>query len=206
MLTRPLTWHRFRELNSGDNVRRGMPLPLLRDWLSNSVSIKRNFEDNFSPRIWSARYGQTGNLKPLIANHSLSTLSFAVRNDQTSILRSAFHSDLKFRKFHVSNEAVHSGCTDQTQPTARLVIVLERSRAQKISAGDNTFAKWKGTFRSKSHLQSWSRIFGSDQSEMVRSICRINRNFRNFGLNGKRPRSLSTEIHVYCKRQFVPRD
>ena len=37
------------------------------------------------------------------------------------------------------------------------------------------------------HLQSWSRIFRSDQTEMVRSIWCTNRNFRNFGLNGKRP-------------------
>ena len=36
------------------------------------------------------------------------------------------------------------------------------------------------------HLQSWSRIFRSDQTEMVRSIWCTNRNFRNFGLNGKR--------------------
>ena len=38
------------------------------------------------------------------------------------------------------------------------------------------------------HLQSWSRIFRSDQTEMVRSIWCSNRNYRNFGLNGKRPR------------------
>ena len=37
------------------------------------------------------------------------------------------------------------------------------------------------------HLQSWSQIFRSDQTEMVRSIWCTNRNFRNFGLNGKRP-------------------
>ena len=37
------------------------------------------------------------------------------------------------------------------------------------------------------HLQSWSRIFRSDQTEMVRSIWWTNRNFRTFGLNGKRP-------------------
>ena len=37
------------------------------------------------------------------------------------------------------------------------------------------------------HLQSWSRIFRTDQTEMVRSIWRTNRNFRTFGLNGKRP-------------------
>ena len=39
------------------------------------------------------------------------------------------------------------------------------------------------------HLQSWSRIFRSDQTEMVRSIWCTNRNYRNFGLNGKRPKS-----------------
>ena len=32
-----------------------------------------------------------------------------------------------------------------------------------------------------------SRIFRSDQTEMVRSIWWTNRNFQNFGLNGKRP-------------------
>ena len=37
------------------------------------------------------------------------------------------------------------------------------------------------------HLQSWSRIFRSDQTEKVRSIWCTNRNYRNFGLNGKRP-------------------
>ena len=40
------------------------------------------------------------------------------------------------------------------------------------------------------HLQSWSRIFPSDQTEKVRSISWTNRNFRNFGLNGKRPKTL----------------
>ena len=37
------------------------------------------------------------------------------------------------------------------------------------------------------HLQSWSRIFRSNQTEMVRSIWWTNQNFRNFGLKGKRP-------------------
>ena len=56
-------------------------------WLSNSISKKRNFEDNFSakievsewmntnmaaasyhPRILSPKYGQTGNIKPLTVN------------------------------------------------------------------------------------------------------------------------------------------
>ena len=35
------------------------------------------------------------------------------------------------------------------------------------------------------HLQRCSQIFQSDETELVRSIS--NRNFRNFGLNGKRP-------------------
>ena len=34
------------------------------------------------------------------------------------------NSGLKFQKFHVPNGKVHSGCTDPSQATARLVIVL----------------------------------------------------------------------------------
>ena len=37
------------------------------------------------------------------------------------------------------------------------------------------------------HLQSWSRILLSEQTEMIPSVWCTNRNFRNFGLNGKRP-------------------
>ena len=47
----------------------------------------------------------------------------------------------------MSSGAVHSGCTDATQATARLVIVL-LSRIQKSDTGDNNFVKWKGTFGS----------------------------------------------------------
>ena len=57
------------------------------------------------------------------------------------------NSGLKFREFYVFNGTVHSGCTDPTQATARLVIVLA-SRIQKSGTGDNNFVKWKGTFRS----------------------------------------------------------
>ena len=71
------------------------------------------------------------------------------------------------------------------------------SRIEKSGTEDSNFGKWKGTFRSHrpktvDHLQSWSRIFQSDQTEMVRSIWWTNRNFRTFGLNGKRPSFLST--------------
>ena len=41
------------------------------------------------------------------------------------------------------------------------------------------------------HLQSWSRIFRSDQTEMVRCT---NRNVRNFGLNRKGPLKLCTYL------------
>ena len=57
------------------------------------------------------------------------------------------NSGLKFRKFSVFNGTVHSGSTDPTQATARLVIVLA-SRIRKSGTGDNNFVKWKGTFRS----------------------------------------------------------
>ena len=45
------------------------------------------------------------------------------------------------------NGTVHSDCTDPTQATASLVIVLV-SRMQKRGAGDNNFVKLKGIFRS----------------------------------------------------------
>ena len=40
---------------------------------------------------------------------------------------------------------VHSSCTDRTQATARLDIVLIE-RMQKSDTGDYNFVKWKGTF------------------------------------------------------------
>ena len=57
-----------------------------------------------------------------------------------------YNSGLNFRNFHVPNETIHSGCTDQTQATGGLVIVLV-SRIQKIDTWDNSFVKRKGTFR-----------------------------------------------------------
>ena len=58
------------------------------------------------------------------------------------------NSGLKFRKLHVLNGTVHSGCTDPTQATARLVIGLE-SRIQKSgTAWGQQFCQRKGTFRS----------------------------------------------------------
>ena len=36
------------------------------------------------------------------------------------------NSGLKFRKLHVLNGTVHSGCTDPTQATARFVIVASQ--------------------------------------------------------------------------------
>ena len=55
---------------------------------------------------------------------------------------------LKFRKLHALNETVHSGCTDLTQATARLVIVLESRIQRAVLPGDNNFVKRKGIFRS----------------------------------------------------------
>ena len=49
-------------------------------------------------------------------------------------------SGLKFGKFSVPNGTVHSGCTDPTRTTARLVIVLV-SWMQKRDTGDNNFVK-----------------------------------------------------------------
>ena len=54
------------------------------------------------------------------------------------------NSSVKLRKFHVPNGTVHYDCTDPTQATARLVIVLV-SRIQKSGTEDNNFVKCKGT-------------------------------------------------------------
>ena len=92
------------------------------------------------------------------------------------------------------NGTVHSVCTDPTQATARLVIVLVR-RIQKSGTRENNFVTME---RDNSvgptemtrpvkvdRLQRCSQIFQSDRTVLVRSIS--NRNFRNFGVNGKRP-------------------
>ena len=121
--------------------------------------------------------------------------------------RTALSIQQKFR-FEISEiPRAHSSCTDPTQATARLVIVFV-SRIQNSGTGDNNFVKWKRTFRSDrptemtrpvkvDNVQNWSRIFRSNQTEMVRSIWCTNRNFRNFGLNRKRPRRLtSTDVRA----------
>ena len=78
------------------------------------------------------------------------------------------NSGLKFRKFHVPNGTVQSGCTDSIQATARLVIIL-LSRLQKSGTGDNNFVKWKGTFRSD--RRKWSVTGQSEPpSKLVPSI------------------------------------
>ena len=50
------------------------------------------------------------------------------------------------------NGSVHSGCTDPTQATVRLVIVLV-TRIQGSSTGNNNFVKWRGT--SLSYRPKW---------------------------------------------------
>ena len=88
------------------------------------------------------------------------------------------NSGLKFRKFHVPNETVYSGCTDPTQATARLVIVLV-SRIQKSGTGDNKFVKLKGT----KVVPNCVPITES-RSSPFHFIS--NRNFQDFGLKEKR--------------------
>jgi len=99
-------------------------------------------------------------------------------------------SGLEFRKFHVPNATVHFGCTDPTQATAHLFIVLV-SKIQNCCTWDNNFVKWKGTFQSdRPKWPDRSKLFPNipvGPNEMVSSIWCTNRDFRNFGLNGKRP-------------------
>ena len=80
--------------------------------------------------------------------------------------------------------------------TARLVIVLvnkdtkERYWGQQFCQMERDISVRPTEMTrpvKEDHLQSWSRIFPSDKTEMFRTILCINQNFRNFWLNGKRP-------------------
>ena len=80
---------------------------------------------------------------------------------------------------------LHSCCTDPTQAAARLVIVLV-SRIQKNGTEDNNFqfCQFGPTRPVKvDHLQSWSRIFRSDQIYIPFHLM-YQRNVRNVGLKG----------------------
>ena len=80
---------------------------------------------------------------------------------------------------------LHSCCTDPTQAAARLVIVLE-SWIQKNGTEDNNFqfCQFGPTRPVKvDHLQSWSRIFRSDQIYIPFHLM-YQRNVRHVGLKG----------------------
>ena len=80
---------------------------------------------------------------------------------------------------------LHSCCTDPTQAAARLVIVLV-SWIQKNGTEDNNFqfCQFGPTRPVKvDHLQSWSRIFRSDQIYIPFHLM-YQRNVRNVGLKG----------------------
>ena len=77
------------------------------------------------------------------------------------------------------NGMVHSRCTDLTQATAHLVIVLV-SRIQKSGTGETQFCQMERDISVRpiemtrpvrvDHLQSWTRVFQSDQTKMFGSI------------------------------------
>ena len=106
-----------------------------------------------------------------------------------------------FTNFTLPNGMVHSSCTDPTQATAHLVIVLA-SRILKSSTGNNNFVKWKGTFwsdrpkwpdRSKwttfkagHEYSGWTKLKWSIPFDVHVQLF-TNRNFWNFGFNGKHP-------------------
>ena len=104
----------------------------------------------------------------------------------------AFHSTKipvwNFGNSTCPGERVHFCCTNPTQATARI---------QKSGTVDNKFGQMERDISVRpteitgpvkvDHLQSWSRIFRSDQTEMVRSIWFTNRNFLEFCVEWKVP-------------------
>ena len=85
-----------------------------------------------------------------------------------------------FGKFHVPNGTVHSGCTNPTQATISLMVIVLVSRIQNSGTGGQQFCQIERDILvrltemtrpvKEDDLQSWSRIFQSDQTQMVRSI------------------------------------
>ena len=76
-----------------------------------------------------------------------------------------------------NNGTVHSGCTDPTQASARLVIVLV-SRIQKSGTGDSNFVKRKRTFRSdRPKWPDWSKRTtfkpGPEYSDRTKPKCSV---------------------------------
>ena len=51
-----------------------------------------------------------------------------------------------FGKFHVPNGTVHSGCTNPTQATISLMVIVLVSRIQNSGTGGNNFVKLKEIF------------------------------------------------------------
>ena len=93
------------------------------------------------------------------------------------------------------NGMAHSGCTDPTQATTRLVIVLV-GKIQKSGTGDNNFAKCKVTCWSDRQKwpdrSTWTTFKGvpkySGRTEMVRFICWfLGKNSEIFGWTERGP-------------------
>ena len=89
------------------------------------------------------------------------------------------------------NGTVHSSCTDPTQASTACYCsckqdTKEQYQGQQFCQMERDISVWptKMTRPVKvDYLQSWSRIFQSDQTEIDHSIWSTNRNFQNFGLN-----------------------
>ena len=93
--------------------------------------------------------------------------------------------------FHLTKIPVHSSCTDPTHTPAHFVIVLVR-RIQQSCPVDNNFVKWKVTFWSdqtrQPHWSKWTTFNAGPQYSgrtKLKWSVPTNRNFWNFGSNGK---------------------
>ena len=97
------------------------------------------------------------------------------------------NSGLKFLKFHVPNGAVHSGCTDTPDASHRAFGCCSCKLDTKKRFWGQHFCRMERDISvrptemtrpvKEDHLQSWSWIYPSDQTEMIRSIWCTNRNF-----------------------------
>ena len=99
------------------------------------------------------------------------------------------NSGLKFRKFHVPTGTVSYLASGYCSCKQGTTILSNGKGPSRVRPTENTRPV------KEDRLQSQYRIFRQDQTEIVCSILCTNRNFRNLGLNGKRPKMIRILIN-----------
>ena len=154
---------------------------------------------SYHPRIWSRRYGQTGNLQTTVTfvdfvvcvvkwpNLDLKG-HFPFRFEISEIPRGTFRLHRPDPSHRAFGYCSWKEWDTKERCWGQQFCQMERDISVKEPPSE-AGPEYSGLTKPK-----WSVPFA------------VQPKFPNFGLNGKRSRSLFTEIHIYGERQFVPRD